>query len=208
MKIILIGAPGCGKGTQAGNICSKYKIPHISTGDMLREQIDLGSEIGKTAKLLIDYGNLVPDELIIELLKERIVRPDCRSGYLLDGFPRTINQAEKLDELTSIDKAILIDTSYDIILNRIRGRRICKDCKATFNVSLIKSETCPICSGELITREDDSEQTFIKRYSIYKEQTEPLIKYYRKQDKLATVVSTDTIEGTFERIDEVLKALK
>ena len=208
MKIILIGAPGCGKGTQSKRICEKYNIPHISTGDMLREQIELGTELGKTAKLLIEYGNLVPDELIIELLKERISRTDCENGYLLDGFPRTINQAEELDKLTSIDSAILIDTKYEVILERIRGRRICEDCKATLNVSLLSADACPNCGGKLVERKDDDEETFVNRYNVYLEQTEPLIEYYRNSNRLQTVESTNTVDGTFEKIDNILKALK
>lgn len=212
MKIIMLGAPGAGKGTQAKIIAEKYHIPHISTGDIFRANIKSGTELGMKAKAFMNQGMLVPDEITIGMLMERIREADCVSGYVLDGFPRTILQAESLTKALekigeSIDYAINMDVSDQMILNRISGRRSCLNCGATYHVNNNppKNEgVCDVCGHELVLRDDDKPVTVQKRLSVYHEQTQPLIDYYRNMGVLKEVDGTLRVELGFQKIVEIL----
>ena len=204
-NVILLGAPGAGKGTQAALICEEYNVPHISTGDILRRNIKEGTPLGVKAKEYIDAGALVPDEVVIGLVEDRLAKSDCESGYVLDGFPRTIAQAEALDRVASIDMAINIDVPFEMIVSRLGGRRVCK-CGATYHVSTLNGETkCKACGDELFIRDDDKPETVQNRLRVYQEQTEPLISYYRGQGKLVDVPATGTIEEIFADVKKVLQ---
>lgn len=187
MKLILLGAPGAGKGTQAEIIADKLKLPTISTGNLLREAVKNASDLGLQAKTYMETGKLVPNELVIGLLKDRLQKQDCKNGYILDGFPRTIEQAEALDKLNiQIDWVIDIDVPDQEIKNRVVGRRVCEDCGASYHVESKppkESEFCDICSGKLVQRKDDQAETVSYRLQVYHSQTEPLKEYYRKQGK-------------------------
>jgi len=212
MKIIMLGAPGAGKGTQAKMISEKYHLPHISTGDIFRANIRNGTELGKEAKGYMDKGLLVPDELTVRILLDRVAKEDCKSGYILDGFPRNIPQAEVLDkELTrlgdKIDIVIDMEVPDESIINRITGRRACTSCGATYhivNVPPKKEGVCDKCGEELILRDDDREETVKKRLNIYHEQTQPLIKYYQKKGVLKTFDGTKDMMDVFTEITEIL----
>lgn len=206
MKIILLGAPGCGKGTQSALIKEKYNLPHISTGDIFRENIKNETELGKLAKSYMDNGALVPDSLTCDLVKDRLSKEDCKNGFILDGFPRTIAQAEALDTFSDIDRAILIDVDFDIIVARLSGRRTCPVCKNIYNTSSYNSEYCE-CGEKLIQRDDDKEETIRKRLSTYESQTYPLIEYYKKCNKLSVVKGKDYPEETFKDVEKVLETL-
>lgn len=214
MKIIMLGAPGAGKGTQAKQIASKYQIPHISTGDIFRANIKNGTELGKKAKEYMDQGLLVPDELTCDLVMDRISQQDCENGFVLDGFPRTIPQAEALDvALTKVgakmDFAIDVDVPDSHIVNRMSGRRACLNCGATYHVVAIppkKEGVCDTCGKELVLREDDKPETVQKRLDVYHEQTQPLIDYYQKQGILKSVDGTVPMEEVFANIVEILGA--
>lgn len=208
MRIILIGAPGCGKGTQASNICTKYNIVHISTGDLLRQEINNKTELGLKAKSIIDQGNLVSDEIVIGMINKRLEKPDCEFGYLLDGFPRTLNQAKKLNEISAPDAVILIDTSYETMLSRILKRRVCISCNATLREDVLVNGCCPICGSSTESRGDDNEETFNKRYNVYLEQTKPLIEFYANMGILHTVNNEESVECTFVQIQQILDGLK
>ncbi|MDE5601477.1 MAG: adenylate kinase [Clostridia bacterium] len=204
-NVILLGAPGAGKGTQAALICEEYNVPHISTGDILRRNIKEGTPLGVKAKEYIDAGALVPDEVVIGLVEDRLAKADCKNGYVLDGFPRTIAQAEALDRVASIDMAINIDVPFEMIVSRLGGRRVCK-CGATYHVSTLNDETkCKACGDELFIRDDDKPETVQNRLRVYQEQTEPLISYYRNQGKLVDVPATGTIEEIFADVKKVLQ---
>ncbi len=203
MKMILLGAPGAGKGTQATRICKKYGISHISTGDMFRENIGNNTELGKLAKTYIDAGKLVPDEVTLAMVKDRLAREE--KGFLLDGFPRTIAQAQGLKELTELDCVLNIDVDTDLLLNRITGRRICPKCAGTFHVSTLESNVCPVCSAELVQRADDNEETVKARIDVYNAQTKPLIEYYGENVK--TVDGNQSADEVFEGIVKVLEAI-
>lgn len=203
-NIILLGAPGAGKGTQASLISEEYNVPHISTGDILRRNIKEGTALGVKAKEYIDAGALVPDEVVIGLVESRLKEDDCNNGYILDGFPRTIAQAEALDKVADIDLAINIDVPFDLIVSRLGGRRVCK-CGATYHVSTLNGETkCKACGDELFIRDDDKPETVQNRLRVYEEQTQPLIDYYGKQGKVVDIEATGTIEQIFENIKKVL----
>lgn len=203
-NIILLGAPGAGKGTQASLICEEYNVPHISTGDILRRNIKEGTPLGVKAKEYIDAGALVPDEVVIGLVESRLKEDDCKNGYVLDGFPRTIAQAEALDRVADIDLAINIDVPFDLIVSRLGGRRVCK-CGATYHVSTLFGETkCKACGDELFIRDDDKPETVKNRLRVYEAQTQPLIDYYGKQGKVVDVEATGTIEQIFDNIKKVL----
>ena len=212
MRIIMLGAPGAGKGTQAKKITSKYSIPHISTGDIFRANIKNGTELGKKAKTYMDQGLLVPDELVVDLVVDRVNQEDCANGYVLDGFPRTIPQAEALDKaLTemgqSIDYAINVEVPDENIVQRMSGRRACVNCGATYHIVYAptkKENVCDTCEGELILRDDDKPETVQKRLNVYHEQTQPLIDYYTQQDKLVEVDGTIDIEKVFDAIVKIL----
>ena len=214
MKIIMLGAPGAGKGTQAKQIAAKYQIPHISTGDIFRANIKNGTELGKKAKEYMDQGLLVPDELTCDLVMDRISQDDCANGFVLDGFPRTIPQAEALDAaLTKVgakmDFAIDVDVPDSHIVNRMSGRRACLNCGATYHVVAIppkKEGICDTCGKELVLRDDDKPETVQKRLDVYHDQTQPLIDYYKNQGILKSVDGTVPMEEVFANIVEILGA--
>ncbi len=213
MKIIMLGAPGAGKGTQAVKIAKEYSIPHVSTGDIFRANIKNGTELGKKAKSYMDKGQLVPDEVTIEMLLKRIEEDDCGGGYVLDGFPRTIAQAESLKKSLEakeqkIDYAINIDVPDSAIVERMSGRRSCPKCGASYHVSFNppkKEGTCDNCGESLIQRDDDKPETVEKRLEVYHEQTKPLVDYYDSEGILKTVDGTKTTDEVFKAIAEVLK---
>ena len=214
MKIIMLGAPGAGKGTQAKKIADKWQIPHISTGDIFRANIKQGTELGKKAKTFIDKGMLVPDELTIELIIDRLHQADCVNGYVLDGYPRTIPQAESLTEILNkldeaIDFAVNVDVPDENIVNRMSGRRACLNCGATYHVKYappIKEGICDRCQNELVLRDDDKPETVLKRLEVYHVQTQPLIEYYEKLGVLRTVDGTKDLEDVFQAIVNILGA--
>jgi adenylate kinase len=207
-----LGAPGAGKGTQAKKISTKYSIPHISTGDIFRANIKEGTELGKKAQLFIDKGLLVPDELVVDLVVDRISWEDCADGYVLDGFPRTIPQAIALDKaltnmLDEIDCVIDVEVPDSNIVQRMSGRRACLVCGATYHLEYAptrKENICDVCEGELVLREDDKPETVQKRLDVYHEQTQPLIEYYANQNKLKEFDGTKDIDEVFADIVKVL----
>ena len=205
MKIVLLGAPGCGKGTQAAYMSKHYNLPHISTGDIFREIIHSNTPLGNKIKAIIDNGNLCPDELTIQIVSERLGRPDCKKGYLLDGFPRDISQAQALDKISSPEIVLNIDVALDKIEKRIIGRRTCPSCGGTFHIDFIGDrKECPTCGHELVTRKDDTVEVIEERLKVYSERTKPLIDYYKAQGKLKTVDGDKPIEEVFEEIKKVL----
>lgn len=209
MNIILLGAPGAGKGTQASKISDNYSLPHISTGDIFRENIKNQTPIGLLAKSFIDKGQLVPDEVTCKIVEERIGREDCKNGYMLDGFPRTIAQAEALDKITNIDLVINIDVDFSLLLDRLCGRRVCKDCGESYHVSRLNGETkCTRCDGELYQRKDDNPETVQSRLDVYNAQTSPLIEYYSKKGLLFNVVGNTTPEDVYAEVSKKLDELK
>mgnify|MGYP000121647744 FL=1 len=214
MKIIMLGAPGAGKGTQAKQIADKYSIPHISTGDIFRANIKNGTELGKKAKQYMDQGALVPDELTCDLVMDRIQQDDCKNGFVLDGFPRTIPQAEALDAALGkinekMDYAIDVDVPDENIVNRMSGRRACLNCGATYHLISIPPKVegiCDRCGSEIVLREDDKPETVQKRLKVYHEQTQPLIDYYRNQGILKSVDGTQPMDEVFKAIVTILGA--
>ncbi|SMC28684.1 Adenylate kinase [Clostridium acidisoli DSM 12555] len=209
MKIVLLGPPGAGKGTQAKQISNDYNIPHISTGDMFRKNISEKTELGIKAKGYMDKGLLVPDELTIDIVKDRLSNEDCKNGFLLDGFPRTVKQAEALDSFLTepIDTALLIEVPRDNILERMTGRRVCPKCGASYHIKFNPSKIemkCDVCGSELIQRKDDSVETVAERLDVYYKQTEPLVEYYKSKNVLCTVDGTKDINIVFEDIKDVL----
>ena len=209
MNIILLGAPGAGKGTQASRISDAYKLPHISTGDIFRENIKNETPIGLLAKSYIDKGQLVPDEVTCKIVEGRIEKDDCKDGYMLDGFPRTIAQAEALDKITKIDLVINIDVDFSLLLDRLCGRRVCKDCGESYHISWLNGATaCKRCGGELYQRKDDNVETVQSRLDVYNAQTAPLIEYYSKKGLLFNVDGSTSPEAVFEAVSEKLDAMK
>ena len=214
MKIIMLGAPGAGKGTQAKKIAAKYDIPHISIGDIFRANIKNGTELGNKAKTYMDQGLLVPDELVVDLVVDRVQQDDCKNGYVLDGFPRTIPQAEALDKALAalgdkVDYAIDVNVPDENIVNRMGGRRACVGCGATYHLVYAPTKTegiCDVCGKELILRDDDKPETVQKRLNVYHEQTQPLIDYYTNAGILKTVDGTVDINDVFAAIVEILGA--
>lgn len=214
MKIIMLGAPGAGKGTQAKKIAEKYQIPHISTGDIFRFNIKEGTELGRKAKEYMDQGALVPDELTIGMLMDRIQKDDCENGYVLDGFPRTIPQAESLKKALSdrgqkVDFAINVDVPDEKIIDRMAGRRACLACGATYHIVYNPSripDVCDVCGAGLILRDDDKPETVKKRLSVYHDQTQPLIDYYKEAGVLVDIDGTQELNKVFSDIASVLGA--
>lgn len=205
MKLILLGAPGSGKGTQAAYITDKYDLPHISTGDIFRENIKNMTPIGVKIIEVMDSGNLCPDDLTVELVKDRLEKPDCKKGYLLDGFPRNLFQAQELDEFNAPDKVINLEVDLGKIERRIVGRRSCPKCNGSFHVDFIgNTDVCPDCGEKLVTRKDDNPETVKERLSVYANQTAPLIDYYKKQGKLISVDGDKSITEVFDEIVKVL----
>lgn len=213
MKIIMLGAPGAGKGTQAKKISAKYGIPHISTGDIFRANIKNGTELGTKAKVYMDQGLLVPDELVVDLVVDRFKEADCVKGYVLDGFPRTIPQAKALDEALAknndaVEYAIDVDVPDSEIISRMAGRRACVNCGGTYHLVTIPTKVegiCDVCGGELILREDDKPETVEKRLKVYHEQTQPLIDYYQGKGILKSVDGTRNLEEIFKEIVTIIE---
>lgn len=212
MKIIMLGAPGAGKGTQAKMIAKEYGIPHISTGDIFRANIKNNTELGKEAKTYMDAGQLVPDELTVKILLDRVAEDDCKNGYVLDGFPRTIPQAEVLDEALAkmgdkIDYAVNVDVPDDNIVKRMGGRRACVTCGATYHIEHVppkKEGICDVCGSKLILRDDDKPETVLNRLKVYHEQTQPLIDFYQKKNVLHSVDGTVDMMDVFAEIKKIL----
>ena len=213
MKVIMLGAPGAGKGTQAKMIADEYKIPHISTGDIFRANIKNGTELGKKAKTYMDKGELVPDELVVDLIMSRFAEDDCKNGYVLDGFPRTIPQAEALDAALAknddhVDVAIDIEVPDENIIRRMGGRRACTNCGATYHVVYNPPKVegvCDVCGQKLILRDDDKPETVKNRLNVYHTQTQPLIDYYKKDGVLVRVDGTQEIDTIFSQIQKLLE---
>lgn len=208
MRIVLLGAPGSGKGTQAKKLMADKNIPQVSTGDMLREAVAAGTRFGLKAKSIMEAGNLVPDDVVLGIISERLAQPDAQDGFILDGFPRNTQQALDLDELldqmgTPLDAAVLMDVDFDILLKRLTGRRTCSLTGKLLNVHFSPQEELDECinaGGELIQREDDNQETISNRLDVYRENTEPLIDFYRQRRKLKTVAAEGSIDEVYERL--------
>jgi adenylate kinase len=215
VNVLLMGPPGAGKGTQADLIKDRYPIPHISTGDMFREAVSTGTELGKEAKKYMDSGKLVPDEVTIGIVQERLAQDDCKEGFLLDGFPRTVKQAEALDQVLAklgkkVEAAINITVPEDILYERMSGRISCKDCKTVYHLKFnppAKAGICDKCGGELIQRSDDQGDTVKRRLEVYAEQTNPLIEYYEKQGVLYDIDGNRDSQAVFADIAKVMESL-
>lgn len=216
LRAILLGPPGAGKGTQAVRIVDKFNVPHISTGDIFRDNIKKGTELGKKAKAYMDRGELVPDDLVIEIATTRLLEDDCKEGFLLDGFPRTIYQAEKLDAFLEkhgqkIDKVLNLDVKKDVLIERLTGRRVCKGCGASFHIKNMppkKAGICDVCGGELFQRSDDTAATVANRIDVYNEQTLPLVEYYKKAGVLFDVDGSIDADPLFDKIRVELETCK
>lgn len=212
LRAVLLGPPGAGKGTQAVRLVEKYEIPHISTGDIFRKNIKEGTELGKKAQEYMNAGALVPDELVVNLVKDRLQQDDCKNGFLLDGFPRTIFQAEKLDEFLSesnlkMDIVINLKVEKEALIKRLTGRRVCKDCGASYHIVNIppkKEGVCDICGGELIQRKDDNIETVENRINVYEEQTAPLIGYYKEAGSLVDFDGEASLDEVFDAIVQAI----
>lgn len=212
LRVVLLGPPGAGKGTQAVRLVEKYEIPHISTGDIFRKNIKEGTELGKKAQEYMNAGALVPDELVVDLVKDRLQQDDCKNGFLLDGFPRTIFQAEKLDEFLSesnlkMDIVINLKVEKEALIKRLTGRRVCKDCGASYHIVNIppkKEGVCDICGGELIQRKDDNIETVENRINVYEEQTAPLIGYYKEAGSLVDFDGEASLDEVFDAIVQAI----
>jgi adenylate kinase len=213
MRIVLLGAPGSGKGTQAKKLMADKKIPQVSTGDMLREAVANGTRFGLKAKAVMDAGNLVPDEVVLGIISERLAQPDAENGFILDGFPRTTQQALDLEDLldemgTPLDTAVLMDVDFDILMKRLTGRRTCSLTGKLLNVHFSSQEELDACTsqgGELVQREDDNEETISNRLEVYRENTEPLVEFYRKREKLTAIDAEGTIDEVYERLTTALE---
>ncbi|RBP44900.1 adenylate kinase [Garciella nitratireducens] len=216
MRIVLLGPPGAGKGTQAEKIVSQFTIPHISTGDILRKNLKESTPLGLKAKEYMDKGLLVPDALVVEIIKDRLAQEDCVRGFLLDGFPRTVTQAKDLDNVLkemkiSLDAVLNIIVDASLLIDRITGRRICKNCGATYHITFNPPKTkgkCDICNGELYQREDDKKETVKKRLEVYTKETQPLIDYYQQKNLLETINGQQSIDKVFEEIKEKLQGAR
>lgn len=214
MRIVLLGAPGSGKGTQAKLLVEKYKIPQISTGDLLRAAVTAGSELGKKAKATMDAGQLVSDEIVLGIIQERLSKPDAKSGFVLDGFPRNIPQAQALDAMLArlgqpLQLALLVDVDNEVLMKRLTGRRTCSQCGAIYNIHFTPPKAqgkCDKCGGALTHRSDDNENTVRSRLTVYEEQTSPLISYYKAQGKLRTVRGVGAITEIFKSVTDVIES--
>lgn len=212
MRIVLLGAPGSGKGTQASILNDEKRVPHISTGDMLREAVATGTRFGQKARSIMEAGNLVSDDIMLGIIAERLAQPDATDGFILDGFPRTRQQAEDLDELldqlgTPLDAAVLMDVDFEILMKRLTGRRTCSITGKLLNIHFSSQEEldeCLAAGGELIQREDDNKETIANRLDVYRENTEPVVEFYRKRGRLKTVNAEGTIDEVFERLKEAV----
>ena len=206
MNVIFLGPPGAGKGTQAQRICTALNIPQISTGDILRRAMKEETPTGLKAKQFVEAGKLVPDEVIIDIVRERLAMDDCQNGYILDGFPRTVPQAEALDAIAKIDVVVDLDVADEVLISRLSGRRVCLACGATYHVSHLNGETkCAKCGEELIQRKDDSAETVLSRLNVYHEQTAPLVDFYQKKGNLKVIDGAQDMDTIFESILTVVK---
>ena len=206
MKIILLGAPGCGKGTQAKKITKDFNIPQISTGDLFRAIVKQESELANSIKSIMASGGLVPDELTVKLLKDRISNEDCRNGFILDGFPRTVAQAKALEEISDVDAIILIDVAPEVIIERLSARRTCSGCGEIYNTESYSKDTCEKCGATLIQRDDDKPETIKHRLEVYDKNTSPLIDFY--SDRLFKVVGQETPDQTYQPLKTYLQSLE
>ncbi|HEV8595224.1 MAG TPA: adenylate kinase [Thermoplasmata archaeon] len=207
MKLVLLGPPGAGKGTQAVRLADHFGVPHISTGDILRRHVGEKSDLGKKAETYVRAGKLVPDALVIEMVRKRLKQKDARKGFILDGFPRTREQARALDEMVAIDHALLLFLDPEDLIKRSTGRRVCEDCEAVYHLATNPPKTpgfCDQCGGRLIQREDDKEETIRSRIEVYEEQTKPLVNYYKEQGKLVQVYGSGMIDEVFHRTQQAL----
>ena len=215
MRTVLLGAPGSGKGTQGAVLAKKYNIPQISTGDLLRAAVSAGSELGKKAKTAMDAGALVSDDIVIGLIRERLANDDAKNGYILDGFPRNIPQAEALDSMLEelsqpLQGVVLLDVAFEELMQRLTGRRTCKDCGSIYNIHLSPSKIadhCDACNGELFQRADDNEETIANRLNVYQEQTAPLIGYYDSQSKLHSIAGTGNINDITTTVGAIFDSM-
>ncbi|MHA1268320.1 MAG: adenylate kinase [Candidatus Helarchaeota archaeon] len=208
MRLIFLGLPGAGKGTQAEKVRNKFNIPQISTGDILRENVRLGTDLGKKAASYMNEGKLVPDDVIIDMIKNRLSADDCKNGFILDGFPRTIKQANELENITSIDKVIFFDVPTEVLVERLSGRRSCKNCNAVYHIKFNppkQPNVCDKCGSELYQREDDKDETVRKRIDAYNSQTKPLIEYYKNKSILITIDGSKPINEISSDIEKILK---
>jgi adenylate kinase len=207
MKLVFLGPPGAGKGTQAVRVSEKYGIPQISTGAMLREAMAQGTELGRAAKSIVEAGGLVPDDVVIGIVRERLGREDCKKGFILDGFPRTVPQAEALETFAALDMAINVDSAEDVIVARIAGRRMCRACGEALHVKTLGGATaCPKCGGEIYQRADDNEETVRNRMKVYNAQTKPLLDFYERRGILVTVDGDREIDDIFRDIVAILES--
>ena len=205
MKLVFLGPPGAGKGTQASMVCQRFAIPHISTGDMLRAAIANGTETGMKAKVFMDRGQLVPDEVLIEMVRERLNEKDCEKGFLLDGFPRTVDQAEALEGIAAPDVVVDVDVADEKLLDRLTGRRVCEKCGESFHVAKIgDAKVCSHCGGTLIQRDDDKPETIKNRLDVYEKNTSPLVEYYRGQNILKVVDGDRDADVVYNEVKDVL----
>lgn len=215
MRIVLLGGPGVGKGTQAKRLSEDYNVLHISTGDILRQSVKDGTEMGLTAKSYMDKGQLVPDEVVIGIIKDRLAKPDAKVGFILDGFPRTVPQAKALDELTAmlkmpLDAVINIKASENIIIQRLSGRRTCRNCQVVYHIQNLppkKEGVCDRCGGQLYQRDDDKEETIRQRLQVYNKQTAPLLGYYQEKGKLLEAPGDGAIEAVYASICKFISSL-
>jgi len=213
MRLVLLGAPGAGKGTQAKMLIDKYKLPQISTGDILRKAVADGTPLGKEAKVIMEKGELVPDRIVLGLVEERLQQDDCKNGFILDGFPRNTAQAEELDKMLDglkmpLNAALSVDVPKEDLMKRLTGRRTCKNCQQMYNIYFSppkKEGVCDKCGGELFQRGDDQEETIKKRLDVYDAQTAPLIDYYQKKGILKTVEGTGSIDDIFKKVCALLE---
>jgi adenylate kinase len=209
MKLVFLGPPGAGKGTIAAMVTKEFETAHISTGDMLREQIKNGTELGLKAKGFIDAGQLVPDDVIIGMVKVRLAEPDCAKGFILDGFPRTVEQAKALDEIIHLDAVVNFDADEETVVKRVSGRRVCQSCGEVSHVKWLKEgqNTCDKCAGRLIIRPDDNEETMRNRLAVYKKQTAPLIDYYDEKGVLRKTDANADVEDCFRDVLHIIEKL-
>lgn len=208
MQIVFLGPPGAGKGTQAAFTCKEYGLVHISTGDLLRAELKSETPLGKELKAYIEKGELVPDDLIVQMVRERLKQDDCKKGFLLDGFPRTVPQADSLAEFINLDAVINIDVPSEKLANRIAKRRVCKDCSATYSIDELENEnSCNECSGEMYQREDDQYETVMNRLRVFEEQTAPLVAYYQSKNILTNVDGNQSVEDVCSAIFQALRKI-